>query len=1016
MADSYYSTTNTMWVLLGGENSVIPIRFGAASINTNSYHYTVLADLYYSDFTGDWDVDHDYYSANFDAGDGKYENLANKPRYGEPYNIYGLGDNPDYYPEVFIGRLLVSSAEEIDTWTNKYFNYVLYPNNGNFTYLGNTLHTQADQMQWYPQFAPSQADLIDDITESFWTTTIVEENVDQGEATYPEASDIIDFMNDNDYGLILFSNHGGVAEITVASYDWNKSEPRASLISYWPDFDWDAGLDDNLEVKNTPFIVYSIACDIGGFDYDFSWSSILKHGFIEAFIVEDNLNAVAVAGNTRYGYWDTSFDLEESFFNAIVDDDNYNDYPCRKMGVGVVASKVENTHTYLDYSNNYFGDPEMNIWVGIPSQLSNASVTVNSSNIVVNAGVSGCDICVSSGDNGSSYYLAVSDKQSYTFSTSVRLLYITITKPHYIPYTAVTGGTFSSNETWFGVLRVLGNVSIASGYTLNIKEGTKILFDSGKQLTAYGTINASGTSDNPLIFTRSDPSSTSRTYWYGIYVPSGGVCNLNNFEMYGANYGIYLSYGSGSISNGYLYQNDKGVRSYYTSNLTVSKCTFKDDYYGIYAYSSSNMDVISSTIENCTYGVYLNTSSLDFQKCNIKNNTSGGIYTTNKAYLNMDTFRNVSNPFTNNRILNNYSFGVYISSNSGANLGYFVDMGAGVAGGFNIFTRSSSYYDVKNYSSSTIMAQVNQWTSMNNYGSVTTYPTAADRGFVLSKSNSDDNPDEIETLFRTIYQLERDSLYTDAIKVLNSIADLAPDHKISNLVINGMFRLYQKIGDLAGLIENLDNLIVKYPKNAIGIAALDYSVTVKTIPRDYKDALARSDRLIDIYKKYGSTENQMAWALYEQGQIIREMEKQSGDLAKSTGKSSVDIFAMILENYPESEAAEAIGLMDIEIDPEAEKTAIIPRKFALKSAYPNPFNPKTTISFNLPEEAQVEIIIYDLMGREVWKSAKTSYSAGTYSVIWSGTNHSGQSVSTGIYLIRLNSPKYCATRKVLLIK
>jgi len=94
----------------------------------------------------------------------------------------------------------------------------------------------------------------------------------------------------------------------------------------------------------------------------------------------------------------------------------------------------------------------------------------------------------------------------------------------------------------------------------------------------------------------------------------------------------------------------------------------------------------------------------------------------------------------------------------------------------------------------------------------------------------------------------------------------------------------------------------------------------------------------------------------------------------------------------------------------------IPAVYALKNCYPNPFNPKTKISFDLPEEARVEIIVYDLMGHEVWKSARTHYSAGTYSIVWNGVNHSGQPVGTGIYLVRLNSAKYNATQKILLMK
>ncbi|MDD5062854.1 MAG: T9SS type A sorting domain-containing protein [Candidatus Marinimicrobia bacterium] len=99
-----------------------------------------------------------------------------------------------------------------------------------------------------------------------------------------------------------------------------------------------------------------------------------------------------------------------------------------------------------------------------------------------------------------------------------------------------------------------------------------------------------------------------------------------------------------------------------------------------------------------------------------------------------------------------------------------------------------------------------------------------------------------------------------------------------------------------------------------------------------------------------------------------------------------------------------------------ETTKTATQEFKLCQNYPNPFNPKTTISFDLPEEARVEIVVYDLIGREIWQSTRTSYPAGTHSLVWNGTTKSGQPVGTGVYLVRLNSPKYSATQKVLLIK
>ncbi|PIS31104.1 MAG: hypothetical protein COT43_00325, partial [Candidatus Marinimicrobia bacterium CG08_land_8_20_14_0_20_45_22] len=657
-----------MWVLLGGNNKVIPIRYGASTYDNpdlNSYlilreevpYYIIPTDLYYADFNGDWKVDDDYYGS-YVRPDNAFANLEGKPRYGEPNN-----DDPDYYPEIFIGRLLVSSAEEIDTWTKKYLNYVLYPNDGNFTYLGNALHTQADHMQWY--YNPSQAEQIDAITESFWSTTIIEEDIEWGEATYPQAANVINYMNTNDYGLILFSNHGGVAEITVASDSMNVNEPMASLISYWPDFGWDAGLEDNLDIKNTPYIVYSNACDIAGYDYNFSWSSILKHGFVEAFIVEENLNAVAFAGNTRFGWVGSSFDLEKTFFNDVVDDDDLNGYPCRKMGVGVAASKVENSSSYLDYSNNYFGDPEMNMWVGTPSQLLSASVTVNSSNIVINAGISGCDICVSSGDNGSSYYLAVSGVQSYTFSTTVRPLYITITKPNYLPYTAVTGGTFTTAETWFGNLHMLGTVLVTGSGSITILPGTNVLMDGYYTLGFYNNAHliAEGTNQSPILFTST--SGTTRQSWNRLYFRSSNnvmkYCEVEYGDWAVCYYG-YPSTGN-IVENCTLHDNDQGIRIEYTG-FDIKNCEIYDNRHNIVTINNPQVDIEGTRIYNGDRdGIYsVSSNTVNIYGSVIENNGIGGTSTRNGIYAGYNDVYNIGYTYSwsgYNTIRNNYSSEIY---------------------------------------------------------------------------------------------------------------------------------------------------------------------------------------------------------------------------------------------------------------------------------------------------------------------------------------------------------------------
>ena len=92
----------------------------------------------------------------------------------------------------------------------------------------------------------------------------------------------------------------------------------------------------------------------------------------------------------------------------------------------------------------------------------------------------------------------------------------------------------------------------------------------------------------------------------------------------------------------------------------------------------------------------------------------------------------------------------------------------------------------------------------------------------------------------------------------------------------------------------------------------------------------------------------------------------------------------------------------------------IPSEFEITN-YPNPFNTSTKIEFDLQKEEKVQISIYDLLGHEIWKQEKYC-NIGNNSVIWDGTNCSGQTVSTGVYLVRIVLKNFIATRKVLLMK
>ena len=94
----------------------------------------------------------------------------------------------------------------------------------------------------------------------------------------------------------------------------------------------------------------------------------------------------------------------------------------------------------------------------------------------------------------------------------------------------------------------------------------------------------------------------------------------------------------------------------------------------------------------------------------------------------------------------------------------------------------------------------------------------------------------------------------------------------------------------------------------------------------------------------------------------------------------------------------------------------IPTLFNLYQNYPNPFNTITSLRYDLQEQAQVTLTIYDLIGREVTQLVNTTQEAGDRSVQWDATDSFGSPVSAGVYLYQIQAGKFVQTRKIVLLK
>jgi len=90
---------------------------------------------------------------------------------------------------------------------------------------------------------------------------------------------------------------------------------------------------------------------------------------------------------------------------------------------------------------------------------------------------------------------------------------------------------------------------------------------------------------------------------------------------------------------------------------------------------------------------------------------------------------------------------------------------------------------------------------------------------------------------------------------------------------------------------------------------------------------------------------------------------------------------------------------------------LIPEDFSIHSIYPNPFNPVTKITYGLPENTEIQIIIYDMGGTQVTSLVNTFQTAGYHTINWDAS-----SFPSGVYLIRMDSGDFTQTQKVVLVK
>ena len=95
---------------------------------------------------------------------------------------------------------------------------------------------------------------------------------------------------------------------------------------------------------------------------------------------------------------------------------------------------------------------------------------------------------------------------------------------------------------------------------------------------------------------------------------------------------------------------------------------------------------------------------------------------------------------------------------------------------------------------------------------------------------------------------------------------------------------------------------------------------------------------------------------------------------------------------------------------------VMPEEFSISKAYPNPFNPTVNIDFSIPEEADITIQIFDLLGRNVFNHEQNFNTAGKYRFQWHGVNDLGMPIASGVYFVTIQHKANIFKQKITFLK
>ncbi len=249
--------------------------------------------------------------------------------------------------------------------------------------------------------------------------------------------------------------------------------------------------------------------------------------------------------------------------------------------------------------------------------------------------------------------------------------------------------------------------------------------------------------------------------------------------------------------------------------------------------------------------------------------------------------------------------------------------------------------------------------------------------------------------------------YEDSLAVLWSLA--------------GINRSYQKMDNIEELKSYTASKAVLYADTPIEKYSKNYNITAHVLLEDYMRAESKIMEFEQDYPHFEMMDKiefeKALIAEYQGSNSAGKLQSDDLDIVKHyyLSKKAKKRYQSVAEKYTDSGYG-ILARRKLAGEKDMEDEKIIPSQYQLLSVYPNPFNPRTTIQFELQESSQVSLIVYNILGQQVKRLSDVFMQKGTYSVQWDGKNDYGEPLPSGMYLVQYNSDYYSSNQKILLLK